>query len=81
MAMIWKYEKFIGDMALYELCPKCGFYHRCGEFNGKTGEWEINYNYIYCPMCGEYLYDYDATEVEVIYNEREEPYEYIPDKS
>ena len=24
--MVWKYEKFKGDGAIYAFCPKCGFY-------------------------------------------------------
>lgn len=73
--MVWEYEKFIGNMAIYALCPKCGYYHNPSSLSrDKDGGWiqEILYQYNYCPMCGEYLYDEDGEEngFEVTWNER-----------
>lgn len=71
--MIWEYEKFKGDMAIYAFCPKCGFHHNPSEFDLETRESVIRYQYNYCPICGEYLYDDKANEngYEVIWNERD----------
>jgi hypothetical protein len=71
--MVWKYEKFFGDAAIYAFCPKCKFYHNPSELiadeDGKLTT-EIQYQYNYCPICGEYLYD-DKSEVDVAWNERD----------
>lgn len=71
--MVWKYEKFKNDMAYYAFCPKCGFYHNPSSFvkdeNGKFST-QIQYQYKYCPMCGEHLYD-DSEKVDIIWNERD----------
>ena len=64
--MTWKYEKFKGDMAIYAIYPICKF-HYCA---GDTFNSQINKQYTYCPMCGEYLYE-NAEKVNVIYNENE----------
>ena len=69
--MVWKYEKFKGDGAIYAFCPKCGFHHNPSRMTkNEIFETEINYQYNYCPMCGEYLFD-DNDNVEVIWNERD----------
>ena len=71
--MVWEYEKFKGDAAIYAFCPKCNFHHCPSEMNTTTWESDILYQYNYCPICGEYLYDDKAETdgVEVIWNERD----------
>lgn len=70
--MVWEYEKFKGDGAIYAFCPKCGFCHCPSEFNYKTGKSELIYQYNYCPICGESLNDENFENgVEVIWNERD----------
>lgn len=69
--MVWKYEKFKGDVAIYAFCPKYGFYHNPSRITkNKTFETDVSYQYVYCPMCGEYLFD-DSDNVEVIWNKRD----------
>ena len=68
--MVWKYEKFKGDAAIYAFCPKCGFHHNPSRLKPGAFEPEINYQYVYCPMCGEYLFD-DSGEADVVWNERD----------
>lgn len=60
----WKFEKLKGDYAVYAFCPKCDFHHSVGDIH------EINRQYRYCPMCGEYLY-VEGSELEVVWNERD----------
>ena len=71
--MVWEYEKFKGDMAIYAFCPKCNFHHCPSELvkdeDGKLTT-DIKYQYNYCPICGEYLYD-DKEIVDVVWNERD----------
>ena len=70
--MIWTYEKFRGDAAIYAFCPKCGFHHNPSKMvTDEDGKWtsEVQYQYNYCPMCGERLYD-ENDAIEVIWNER-----------
>lgn len=67
--MVWKYEKFKGDGAIYAFCPKCNFHHNPSEYNIKTGQTDVIYQYNYCPMCAEPLYDENG-EIEIIWNER-----------
>lgn len=73
--MIWTYERFRGDAAIYAFCPKCNFHHNpsrmVNEDDGRITT-KILYQYNYCPICGEYLYDEEADEngFEVIWNER-----------
>ena len=55
--MVWKYEKFRYDSAIYAFCPNCGFYHNPSELNLRTMTCDVVYQYNYCPVCGEYLYD------------------------
>lgn len=69
--MKWIFEKFKGNSAIYATCPKCGYTYSattCPDF--KTGEYEINIHYKYCPECGEYLYD-ENEEVDVAWNKRD----------
>lgn len=70
--MVWTYEKFKDDGAIYAFCPKCNFRHNPSRFNAKIGQSSIMYQYNYCPICGEYLYDDNVKEngFEVIWNER-----------
>ena len=74
--MVWEYEKFRGDMAIYAFFPKCNFHHNPSELtidaDGKR-EMEIKYQYNFCPICGEYLYDEKAaTEgIDIVWNERD----------
>jgi len=71
--MVWEYEKFRGDAAIYAFCPKCKFYHNPSRMDmGENGKWttEIKYQYNYCPICGEYLYN-DNKNVDVTWNERD----------
>lgn len=53
-------------MAIYVICPICNF-HYCA---GDTLDSQISKQYIYCPMCEEYLYE-NTEKVNVIYNENE----------
>lgn len=71
--MVWKYEKFKGDSAIYAFCPECNFYHNPSELNVETMKVEVNYQYNYCPMCGTYLYNEKAeiNGIDVIWNKRD----------
>ena len=74
--MVWKYEKFKGDMAIYAFCQKCNFHHNPSSLvTDEAGKRQsvINYQYRYCPICGEYLFDDNAETAgyEVTWNERE----------
>ena len=53
--MKWIFEKFKGDMAVYAICPRCGFYHCASSLNPDMTT-TITNQYKLCPMCGEYLY-------------------------
>lgn len=66
--MNWTFEKFQGDMAVYAICPKCGFYHNPSTLN-RDMTTTITSQYKFCPMCGEYLY-VEGDEVYVIWNQR-----------
>ena len=65
----WQYEKFKGDMAIYAICPFCNFTHQVGEKDFKTGELNISQQYVFCPMCGSFLYS--EGEADCTYNERD----------
>lgn len=71
--MVWKYEKFNGDLAIYAFCPKCGFHHNPSRRDSETMEASIVYQYHYCPVCGEYLYDDNLKKdgVPVTWDERD----------
>lgn len=73
--MIWEYERFRGDAAIYAFCPKCGFHHNPSRMvTDEDGKWttEIQYQYNYCPLCGEYLHNENFENgVEVTWNERD----------
>ncbi len=70
--MVWKYEKFKGNGAIYAFCPKCNFHHNPSNLDCKTMIVEITFQYNYCPMCGEYLHDKETeTDVDVTWDERE----------
>ena len=66
--MKWHFEKFIGDGAIYAICPKCGFYHNASVYH--NGQFIIAKQYNYCPMCGEYLY-VASNNIGVVWNERD----------
>ena len=69
--MVWEYEKFRGDAAIYAFCPKCRFHHCPSRWNYDTWQSDLVYQYNYCPICGEYLYNENFKNgVEVIWNER-----------
>lgn len=69
--MIWRFEKFKGDCAIYATCPKCKYsYSTTTAPNFKTGEYVIDIHYKYCPECGVYLYN-NSEEINVIWNERD----------
>ena len=67
-SMKWRFEKFKGDMAIYAICPQCGFYHNPSTLNRDMTTTIVN-QYKFCPMCGEYLY-VDGDNVDVIWNQR-----------
>lgn len=69
----WIYEKFKGDMAIYAICPYCGFTHCPSRLNTETMQSEIVYQYKHCPECGKYLYDSSDDDVDVIWNDRWHP--------
>lgn len=65
--MMWIFEKFRGDGAIYAICPKCGFHYA----SGSTLEMDAGLRqYRYCPMCGEFLLN-PSEEIEVTWNERD----------
>lgn len=66
--MKWIFEKFKGDMAIYAICPQCGFYHSPSTLHPDMTT-TITNQYKICPMCGEYLY-VDGDDVDVIWNQR-----------
>lgn len=66
--MSWQFEKFKGDMAIYAICPKCGFYHSPSTTN-RDMTTTITDQYRFCPMCGEYLY-VEGENIDVIWNQR-----------
>lgn len=55
--MTWIYVKHSRDVAIYALCPKCGFEHNPSYYNWATGQATIVKEFNYCPMCGKYLKD------------------------
>lgn len=61
--MVWNFEIFRGDGALYAFCPECGFHYTAG-----VGD-EITKYYNYCPICGTYLYD-ENEELYITWKER-----------
>lgn len=68
----WIYEKFKRDMAIYAICPECGFHHSPSKYNTKTNQNIITYQYNYCPICGIYLFNKNLKEeIEVIWNKRD----------
>lgn len=69
--MEWKYEKFIGDAAIYATCGKCGFIYCCSTFVNNRSE--INRTFLFCPMCGDKATNAECCDVEVVWNEREIP--------
>lgn len=64
--MYWIFEKVRGDMAIYGICPKCGFYYVAGSAFEKNRIGQ----YRYCPMCGEYLFN-NTTKFAVIWDKRD----------
>jgi hypothetical protein len=68
--MKWIFEKFKGNMDIYQFCPKCNYSHAAGTCNLRNGKGIINRQYHFCPMCGEYLYIEDEN-IDVRWNERD----------
>ena len=66
--MKWIFEKFKGDMAIYAICPQCGFYHNPSTLHSDMTT-TITNRYKLCPTCGEYLY-VEGNTVDVIWNQR-----------
>lgn len=66
--MKWIFEKFQGDMAIYAICPKCGFYHNPSTLHADMTT-TITNQYQFCPTCGEYLY-VEGDAIDVIWNQR-----------
>ena len=64
----WKYEKFKGDMAIYAICPICNFHHHVGQVEFGSGDLVIDIQYLFCPACGEFLYNDEDSDC--TYNER-----------
>lgn len=64
---MWIFEKFMGDGAIYAICPFCNFYHAVGTALNLYGGIA---QYTYCPVCGEKLYD-NHTQVYVNWNQRD----------
>ena len=70
--MVWKYESFKSDSAIYAFCPRCNFYHDPSRLvTDEEGKFDIEvvYQYHFCPNCGEYLFD-DSEMCEVIWKNR-----------
>jgi hypothetical protein len=72
----WIFEKFKGNTAIYQICPYCNFRHNASKTEvtiEEDGHRKMNtyiaYQYLYCPMCGKYLYD-KSKNINVIWNER-----------
>jgi predicted RNA-binding Zn-ribbon protein involved in translation (DUF1610 family) len=68
----WRFEKFIGDSAIYIVCPKCGFLHNVSyiaqPFEVRIDPQKI---YNYCPNCGEEdTSNHYEENREVIWNKR-----------
>lgn len=55
--MEWDYIKYPRDVAVYAICPRCGFKHNPSFYNWATGKTTIVRQFNYCPLCGEYLGD------------------------
>ena len=70
--MKWIFEKFYGDMAIYAICPKCGFRHCVSDFKSGTFEIEIYTDKVYkfCPMCGKKDTTNYGDNIDVVWNER-----------
>lgn len=64
--MTWIFEKFIGDGAIYALCPDCGFHHMVGSILDMDDGIK---QYRYCPLRGKFLFD-SRKDVEAVWNER-----------
>lgn len=66
--MEWKYEKFIGDGAVYATCGACGYTHCCSSW--KDGGIVIDRLFLFCPMCGNKATNTQGPDIEVVWNER-----------
>lgn len=55
--MEWDYIKYPRDVAIYAICPRCGFKHNPSFYNWATGKTTIIRQFNYCPICGEHLGD------------------------
>ena len=86
--MFWDYVKYPRDVAIYAICPRCGFKHNPSFYNWATGRATIVRQFNYCPICGEYLRDpilftrgntkvinYETKEIELIETSESNEYE------
>jgi hypothetical protein len=86
--MEWDYIKYPRDVAIYAMCPRCGFKHNPSFYNWATGKTIIIRQFNYCPICGEYLRDpilftrgntkvinYETKEIELIETSESNEYE------
>lgn len=67
--MRWIYEKFIGSLDVFEICPKCNFSHSMNETN-ISEDYKVTKGYNFCPLCGEHLRNSDEP-VEIIWDKRD----------
>jgi hypothetical protein len=67
--MKWHFEKFKGDMAIYAICPKCGFYYNSSTLQ-RDMTTTITNVYNFCPICGEQL-SIKEEDVDVTWNQRD----------
>ena len=68
--MMWEYEKFNGDMALYAFCKSCNYHHADGKYNFKNQEWEVYDSFRFCPICGTPM-NHLTEDYTMIWNERD----------
>ena len=70
--MKWHFEKFQGDMAIYTICPCCGFTHNVSYLaDGFEIKIDPSRIYNFCPNCGEEdTSDHYAEERDVVWNKR-----------
>ena len=69
--MEWHFEKFIGNTAVYGICPNCHFNEAFGYLRlDGSGDIKIKKVYNFCPICGKPLKPSNE-EVEIVWNERD----------
>ena len=65
----WKFERFKGDGAIYGICPNCNFYHNVSTLDENLVP-HITNQFLFCPACGDYLYDPNPETSPIIKYER-----------